>query len=93
MFSLPGERVNKESLDIHDYLVKHPDSTFFMKLEEAGPEESGLQVGDVIAVDRSLAAEAKDVVVAVIEGELVVTRFSEQEMEVWGKVIGLVRRL
>ncbi len=83
-------------LDINDYLVKHPASTFFLQMEGDGPEGSEIQAGDVLVVDRSLTPTQGDLLVAAIEGELSVIFFdkdSEQaDATLWGVVVGLVRR-
>ncbi len=83
-------------LDINDYLVKHPASTFFLPMEGDGPEGSEIQAGDVLVVDRSVSPAQGDLLVAAIEGELSVIFFdkdSEQtDITLWGVVIGLVRK-
>ena len=81
-------------LDIHDYMVSHPASTFFFKMEGNGPEGSSIEAGDVLVVDRSKTPKPGSLIVAAVEGELVVERFSnrEEEMTLWGVVTGLLRR-
>lgn len=115
MFSLSNEKTNKNSLDIHDYVVKNPSATFFMKMEDVGPlpphqssdgEASGGQSddwcrgrgsdilpGDVLVVDRSIKPKRDDLALVVADGDLVVTIINDSTEEVWGKVIGLVRKL
>ncbi len=83
-------------LDIHDYMVEHPASTFFMKMEGEGPEGSDIKAGDVLVVDRSLSPALGDIIVAALDGELKVEKFSKKEEEekvLWGVVTGLLRRL
>ncbi len=83
-------------LDIHDYMVKHPASTFFLKMEGEGPEDSGIEAGDVLVVDRSQDPKLGSLIVVAIDGELKVEEFSKKEDEekvLWGVVTGLLRRL
>lgn len=81
-------------LDINDYMVRHPASTFFFKMDGDGPEGSGIEAGDVLVVDRSLTPKRGSVVVAAIEGELKVEYFQrEEELVLWGVVTGLFRHL
>lgn len=83
----------KRTLDINDHMVKHPASTFFMEMEGEGPEGSDIKAGDVLVVDRALTPKKKDLIVAEVEGELVLTFYtgSEQETVLWGKVTGFLR--
>lgn len=96
-FNVMKDGDKERSLDIHDYLVKHPDATFFLKMEAAGPERSGIQEGDVLVVDRSLTPKRGRYVVVAEEGELRVRKYlSEREFDtettLWGVVIGLLRK-
>lgn len=84
----------ERSLDIHDYLVKHPDATFFLKMEKEGPDGSSIETGDILVVDRSLDPKRGRLVVLAQEGELRVENFSksDEEITIWGVVVGLLRR-
>lgn len=73
-FPAPGDDMVEKSLDVHDLLVKHPDSTFFVRVEGDSMEGAGIFSGDVLVVDRSLEARTGKIVVAAINGELVVKR-------------------
>lgn len=84
-------------LDIHDYLVKHPSSTFFMKMEGDGPEGSDIKAGDVLVVDRAVEAN-KGSIAIVIEGEElrvenISAKKSYKDSMLWGVVTGILRRL
>ena len=80
-------------LDINEYLVTHPSSTFYIQSEEDGPEGSGIVSGDMLAIDRSRTPKAQSVVLAVIEEEMRLGYGKEvSEGEVWGVVIGIVRK-
>lgn len=80
------------SLDINDYVVKHPASTFYMAMEIAGPDGSDIKAGDVLVIDRSLNPKPHDLVVVEDEGELNLAFFSKKEVVLWGKVTGFIRR-
>ncbi len=63
-FPSPGDEWREQSLNLHDLVVKHSLSTYFMKI--AGDSMSGacLHAGDIIVVDRALTATHKQIVVA-----------------------------
>lgn len=73
-FPAPGDDMVEKSLDVHDLLVKHPDSTFFVRVEGDSMEGVGIFSGDVLVVDRSIEARTGRIVVAAVNGELVVKR-------------------
>lgn len=97
VFDVMKERSEDRPLDIHDYLVKHPASTFFMTMEGSGPEGSGIEEGDVLVVDKAVNAKGGDVVVLIEDGQMKVENFStkntsSEEVSLWGVVVGLLRR-
>lgn len=96
-FNVMKDGDKERSLDIHDYLVKHPDATFFLKMETSGPEGSGMEEGDVLVVDRSLSPKRGRYMVVATEGELRVQKSSTEDefdgdITLWGVVIGLLRK-
>lgn len=93
-FNVMKDGDKERALDIHDYLVKHPDATFFLKMEREGPEGSNIETGDILVVDRSLDPKRGRLTVIARDGELTVENFlkSDEEVTVWGVVIGLLRR-
>lgn len=93
-FNVMKDGDKERALDIHDYLVKHPDSTFFLKMEGEGPEGSDIEAGDILVVDRSLDPKRGRLTVVAREGELCMENFSksDEEITVWGVVVGLLRR-
>lgn len=85
-------------LDIHDLMVKHPSSTFFMKMESDGPGETDIKAGDTLVIDRSLTPKQGSVVIVAEDGELKVMQYSRkndlaEEVSLWGVVTGLLRNL
>ncbi len=73
-FGVPGDDSVEFELNIHDYLVTHPESTFFVRVSGDSMEGAGIFSGDILVVDRSIQAKKGAVVVAAAYGELVVKR-------------------
>lgn len=71
-FPVPGDDMVELSLNLHDYVVKNPPATFFVRVEGDSMEGLGIYSGDILTVDRSIEAKAGKIVVAVVEGGLVV---------------------
>ncbi len=75
-FPAPGDDMVEKALDISDLLVKHPASTFFVRVQGDSMEGAGIFSGDILVVDRSVEARSGKIVVAAVNGELVVKRLS-----------------
>jgi DNA polymerase V len=75
-FPAPGDDMVEKSLDISDLLVKHPASTFFVRVQGDSMEGVGIFSGDILVVDRSVEARSGKIVVAAVNGEMVVKRLS-----------------
>lgn len=71
-FPSPGDDQIERVLDINDLVVKHPASTFFVRVEGDSMEGAGIFGGDVLVVDRSLTPKDGSIVVAAVFGEMVV---------------------
>ncbi len=73
-FPSPGDDQIEKVLDINDLVVKHPASTFFVRVEGDSMEGAGIFSGDVRVVDRSITAKDGLIVVAAVYGEMAVKR-------------------
>jgi DNA polymerase V len=73
-FPSPATDHLEERLNLQEYVVRHPASTFFSRV--AGNEEAGLGLrdGDILVIDRSLAPKHDCLVIAEMEGEFRVCR-------------------
>lgn len=61
-------------LDLSEYLVLHPEATFFLRVKGDSMTGAGIHHGDLLIVDRSLEPASGRVVVAALNGELTVKR-------------------
>jgi DNA polymerase V len=73
-FPAPGDDQVEKILDINDLVVKNPASTFFVRVEGDSMTGAGIFSGDVLVIDRSKEAVDASIVVAAVNGELVVKR-------------------
>lgn len=73
-FPAPGDDQVEKILDINDLVVKNPASTFFVRVEGDSMTGAGIFSGDVLVIDRSKDAVDGSIVVAAVNGELVVKR-------------------
>lgn len=75
-FPAPGDDQIEKVLDINDLVVKHPASTFFVRVEGDSMTGAGIFDNDVLVVDRSVTPRNGSIVVAAVYGELVVKRLT-----------------
>ncbi len=81
-FPSPADDYLELKLDLNSLLIKHREATFFLRVEGDSMIGAGIHSGDLIIVDRALQAQHKKVVVAVLDGELLIRRLSLQGSEV-----------
>lgn len=73
-FPSPADDYIEQDIDLHEYLVKNPPATFFVRADGDSMEGAGIFSGDILIVDRSQEAISGDIVIAVLDGELTVKR-------------------
>lgn len=73
-FPSPAQDYIEASLDLNEYLIKHPSSTFFIRVDGLSMINAGIYPDDILIVDRSLEALNNRIVVAIVDGELTLKR-------------------
>jgi DNA polymerase V len=74
-FPSPADDYIDKKLDLNEFLVRHPASTFFVRVIGDSMINAGMNSGDLIVVDRSIEASSGRIVLAVVNGEFTVKRF------------------
>lgn len=74
-FPSPAEDYMEGRLDLNEHLIKNPSATFFVRVTGDSMTGAGIFSGDMLVVDRSLTAKDGSVVIASLNGELLVKRF------------------
>lgn len=82
-FPSPAEDYLEGRLDLNEHLIRNPSSTFFVRVTGDSMVGAGIYSGDMLVVDRSLVAKDGSVIIAVINGELLVKRLRMGQGEVW----------
>lgn len=70
----PAEDHIDDTLDLNDYMVRRPETTFMLRVEGESMKDIGILPNDILVVDRSLKATHNKIVIAAIDGELTVKR-------------------
>lgn len=73
-FPSPAGDYEESQLDINEYLVRNPVSTFFFPVKGDSMEGAEIFDGDILVVDRSVKPTHGRIVVAFVDGERLVKR-------------------
>jgi DNA polymerase V len=107
-FPVPGDAI-AQSLDLNRHLIHNPAATFFIQVEGDMLANAEVRPGDLLIVDRSLAAQNQSLIVGVLAGQMVVLRVRKQgkrllpaletsetaadSLELWGVVTNIIRKV
>jgi len=73
-FPSPADDYVEVGIDLNEQLIRHPTSTFFLRVSGHSMTGAGIQDGDLLVVDRSLDPRPGRVVVAVLDGYFTLKR-------------------
>jgi DNA polymerase V len=82
-FPSPAQDYIETSIDLNDFLIPHPNSTFFVRVEGFSMINAGIQHDDLLIVDRAIEAAHNKIVIAVVDGELTVKRLHVDDNCYW----------
>jgi DNA polymerase V len=74
-FGAVEDRYIDQDMDLNDQLVRNKAATYFFRMKGDAMREAGIYDGDILIVDRSLKLAEGKVIVAILNGELLVRRF------------------
>jgi len=65
----------ERSVDLNEQLIGNKTSTYFFSMRGDAMRDAGIFDGDLLIVDRSIKAASGKIIVAILNGELLVRRF------------------
>ena len=74
----PAEDYIDEEINLHEMVVRNPAATFFLRAAGESMLGVGIHDGDLLVVDRSAEAAHNRVVIAALDGELLVKRLVQR---------------
>tara|TARA_Y100000589_G_scaffold331668_1_gene386270 strand:- start:3498 stop:3899 length:402 start_codon:yes stop_codon:yes gene_type:complete len=84
-FPSPADDYEEENIDLNEYLIRNPFSTFFLRVKGHSMINSGIKDKDLIIVDKSLNPKPGNIVIAMIDGEFTVKRLARKNDELYLK--------
>ncbi len=73
-FSAAADEYMERGIDLNEQLIRNKPATFFFRMNSEAMTDAGIFSGDVLVVDRSIRAISGKIIVAIINGELLVRR-------------------
>lgn len=67
-FPSPAADYMEERINLNSTLIKHPDSTYMLRVEGNSMIDANINDGDVVIVDSALVAKDGDIVIASVDG-------------------------
>lgn len=80
---VPAESDVEKDIDLNEFLIDHPASTFFARIHGNMLNDVGISDGDILIVDTSLEPADSRLVIAQINGELTVKLYRELHGQIY----------
>jgi DNA polymerase V len=82
-FPSPADDFQEGTLDLNEYLIKHPASTFFVRVAGDSMINAGIHPNDILIVDKSMTVSSGKIVIAVVNGEFTVKRYVKKQGKIF----------
>ena len=73
-FGAAADDYAERGIDLNEQLVKNKPATFFLRVNSDAMVGAGVNIGDVVIVDRSLEPRNGKIVIAVVDGEMLIRK-------------------
>ncbi|ALJ01302.1 hypothetical protein DC20_07995 [Rufibacter tibetensis] len=82
-FPSPADDYLEDRIDLSNYLVQNPTSTYMMKVKGNSMQDANIHEGDLLVIDKSLKARDGLPVVCFLDGEFTVKTFRQINRKVY----------
>lgn len=76
-FGAAADDYMERGIDLNEQLIRNKAATFFMKVSGNSMIKAGIFDGDIVIVDRSITPKNGTIVIAVIDGEMLIRRMEK----------------
>lgn len=77
-FAAAADDHMQKGVDLNEQLIGNRPATYFMRVMGNSMSDASIFNGDIVIVDRSIKAENGKVVIAVLDGEMLIRRFERK---------------
>jgi len=81
----PAEEELVDTMNLDEYLIKHPEQSYLIKVTGDSMIDAGIHEGDLVIVERGRAPKDRDIVIAQVDGEWTMKYYEKR-----GNVVRLV---
>jgi DNA polymerase V len=74
-FGAAADDFMERGIDLNEQLIRNKPATYFFRMKGDAMQEAGIFDNDILIVDRSVKATNGKIIVAILNGELLVRRF------------------
>jgi DNA polymerase V len=76
-FGAAADDYMERGIDLNEQLIRNKPATYFMRVSGNSMINAGIYDGDIVIVDRSLKPQNGKIVIAVIDGEMLIRRLEK----------------
>ncbi|MFA6915426.1 MAG: translesion error-prone DNA polymerase V autoproteolytic subunit [Parachlamydiales bacterium] len=81
-FPSPADDHIERQLDLNELLIQHPAATFYVRVEGDSMLNASINSGDILIVDRALTPIPGKIIIAILNGEFTVKRFTKKNTKI-----------
>lgn len=74
-FNAAADDYMQRGIDLNEQLISNKPATFFMRVNSDAMSGAGIYSGDTVIIDRSVKAATGKVVIAMLNGEMLIRRY------------------
>lgn len=79
-FGAAADDYMERGIDLNEQLIRNKPATFFMRVKGEAMMGAGIFDGDVVIVDRSIKAVSGKIIIAVLNGEMIMRRLEKNNL-------------
>jgi DNA polymerase V len=76
-FGAAADDYSERGIDLNEQLIRNKPATFFFLMNGDAMTGAGIFNGDILIVDKSIKAKSGKIIVAIVEGDMIVRRLHQ----------------
>ena len=76
-FGAPADDYMERGIDLNEQLIRNKPATYFMRVSGNSMVNAGIHDGDIVIVDRSIKPANGKIVIAIVDGEMLIRRYEK----------------
>jgi len=76
-FGSASDDYMERGIDLNEQLVRNKPATFFMRVQGNSMINACIHNGDIVIVDRSIKPQSGKIIIAVVDGEMIIRRIEK----------------